>query len=280
MKLPRFVRGWLSILGVIVAPIGRLLGPLLAFLRTPERYGRGLVLVLPGIEGESCLNHDVARGLADGGFDGAIEIFDWTTGFFLLFLYHLRAWKRNVQQAERLAQRIADYQTQFPGRPVYIVGHSGGGALALMALERLGAGRHVTGAVLLLPGISPGYDLTNALLHCEQSLWLFRSILDVLFLGLLTTLVGTIDGKHTPSAGMVGFRMPVGLDPEQEALYRTRFCDVPYEPRMFASYNLGGHLGTVNRVFVAEWVAPLLTRGKTIEAAPAPACAVEQGLAG
>jgi pimeloyl-ACP methyl ester carboxylesterase len=281
MKVPRFVRGWLSILGVLVFPIGRFLGPLLAHLRTPERYERGLVLVLPGIEGESCINHSIARGLADGGVEGAIEIFDWTTGIVLLLFYHLRRWKRNVVQAQRLARRITDYQTRYPGRPVHLVGHSGGGALALLALERLDPSRQISGAVLLLPGISPGYDLVPALLHCEQSIWHFRSICDVLFLGLLTTVAGTIDRKHTPSAGMLGFRSPAQLDPEHEALVRTRFCDMPFRLEMIASFNFAGHFGAANRVFVAEWVAPLLTRGKTVAVEPVPAAyALEQGLAG
>ena len=74
--LRRFARGCLSILGAVVHPLGRFSGPLLDNLRTAERLQRGLVLVLPGVEGESCLNHSIARGLADGGVEAAIEIFD------------------------------------------------------------------------------------------------------------------------------------------------------------------------------------------------------------
>ena len=60
--LRRFARGCLSILGAVVHPLGRFSGPLLDDLRTAERLQRGLVLVLPGVEGESCLNHSIAPG--------------------------------------------------------------------------------------------------------------------------------------------------------------------------------------------------------------------------
>src|SRR5713226_2011842 len=104
-RLQHVSRGCQSLLGMALHPLGRFCGALLNDLRTPERLDKGLVLVLPGIEGESFLNHNIARGLADGGIRSAIEIFDWTTGVILFFLYHLRGWRRNVAQADRLAQR-------------------------------------------------------------------------------------------------------------------------------------------------------------------------------
>src|SRR5262245_16474055 len=73
-KVVRLFRGCQSLVGVLLHPLGRFTGPLLRHLRTPERLERGLVVVLPGIEGECLINHSIARGLADGGFGGAIEI--------------------------------------------------------------------------------------------------------------------------------------------------------------------------------------------------------------
>ena len=142
--LQRLTRGSLSILGVLLHPLGRFTGRLLNDLRAPSRLERGLVIVLPGIEGESCINHSIARGLADGGVESAIEIFDWTTGFILLFPYHLRGWRRNISQAERLVQRIVEYRMAHPGCPVHLVGHSGGGAMTILTLERLPPETRVT----------------------------------------------------------------------------------------------------------------------------------------
>ena len=87
-RIERFSRGCLSILGVLLHPLGRFTGALLDPLRTADRMQRGLVLVLPGIEGESCLNHSIVRGLADGGVPSGIEVVNWTTGRIVLFLYH------------------------------------------------------------------------------------------------------------------------------------------------------------------------------------------------
>ena len=113
-RVKRLSRGCLSILGALLHPLGRFTGRWLNHLRTPERLQRGLVLVLPGVEGESCINHSIARGLADGGVPSAIEIFDWTTGVILLFPYHLRGRRRNLAQADAWCERIVEYRKAYP----------------------------------------------------------------------------------------------------------------------------------------------------------------------
>ena len=257
----RFLRGCQSILSILLHPLGRFCGPLLRHLRTPERLNRGLVLVLPGIDGESLLNHDIARGLADGGVQEAIEVFDWTTGVILLFIYHLRGWRRNVAQAERIVRRIEEYRSDYPGRPVHLLGHSAGAAVATLALERLPRGMTVTSAIFLHGAISRGYDLSQALLHAERGIWNFHSPLDVFFVGMGTCLAGTLDGRHAPSAGMLGFNPPADLPAAGRDLYEQKLHDVRFGWSMIAAFNLGGHFGPVNRVFVAEHVAPLLMEG-------------------
>ncbi len=89
----------------------------------PERLARGLVLILPGIEGRSFLNVSLMAGLLDAGLPYAMEIVDWTTGHFLLLIYHLRAWKRNHRVARQIADRVIEYRRQYPGRPVWLIGH-------------------------------------------------------------------------------------------------------------------------------------------------------------
>lgn len=240
-------------------PLGRFLGWRLNYLKTPERMEQGLVLVLPGIDGESFLNHDIARGLDDGGVTFAIEIFDWTTGIFPFFLYHLCSWRRNVKWAARLAERIVDYQNAHPGRPVHLVGHSAGGAMAVLAIERLPPGHTVTSAVLLGVALSHHYNLAVALGKTAHGVWNYHSRLDVLFLGLLTLVLGTVDRIPAVAAGNIGFVPPDDLTPEGRELYETRLHDLPFRPAMMASFNFGEHLSAANRVFVAEWIAPLLT---------------------
>jgi pimeloyl-ACP methyl ester carboxylesterase len=261
LRIQHVTRGCLSWLGILLHPLGRFCGAWLNDLRTPERLEQGLVLVLPGIEGQSLLNHSIARGLADGGVRSAIEVLDWTTGIILLFLYHLRSSRRHNAQSEKIARRIVEYQREYPGRPVHLVGHSGGGAMAVFVLERLPEQVKITSAILLLAGISPAYNLARALAHVEHGIFNFHSRFDVFFLGAGTIVAGTIDGVHTVSAGNVGFRHPANLDENGIALYERRLHQLPFRAAMIADFNFGGHMGVTNRVFVSRQVAPLASRG-------------------
>jgi pimeloyl-ACP methyl ester carboxylesterase len=254
----RWYRGLLCTATIPVAWLGRFCRPLLRRFRTSDRYARGLVIVLPGIESESFLNHAVVWGLDDGGWPGAIEIDDWTTGCTILFGYHLRGWRRNQGQASRIASRIVSYRSDFPGRPVYLIGHSGGGAIAVFVLEKLPRQSEVTAAILLAPALSPNYPLSNALPHTERGIWNFWSSWDMFFLGLGTVVLGTIDGRHQVCGGLLGFQQPGDLSAENRALYERKLHQVGYSVKMARAFHLGGHFGCVNRVFVSEYLAPLL----------------------
>ena len=101
-----------------------------------DRLLRGLVIVLPGIEGHGLLNRQICEGLNDGGVNWAIELRDWTTGIPGNFLYHLRAQKRNRRVAAQIAARIGRYNVRYPGSPVVLIGQSGGGAIAVWTAIR------------------------------------------------------------------------------------------------------------------------------------------------
>lgn len=253
-----WARGCISSLGLLVASGGRFCGGLLRRFRTPERYENGLVIVLPGIEAESFLNHSIVWGLSDGGWTGAIEIDDWTTSHVLFFVYHLRGWRRNLRQAQRIANRIVAFQEQYPGRPVHVIGHSGGGGMAVLILEALPADRRITSAILLGSAIAPRYPLQNVLEKVERGLWNFWSPLDCFFLGVGTLALGTIDGRWHCSAGMIGFREPPDVSAADRLIYEQKLHQQPYTPRMARAFNLGGHFGYTNRLFVETWIAPLV----------------------
>jgi pimeloyl-ACP methyl ester carboxylesterase len=227
----------------------------------PDRLAHGLAVVLPGIEGRGSLNWGICRGLTDGGFPGAVLLYEWTTGLWPLMLFHLRSERRNRRQAGEVARLVLSYQETYPGRPVYLLGHSGGAAVAVWALEALPEGRRVTGAVLLAPALSPSYSLGRALAKVETSLWHFWSPLDLFFLGACTLLFGTADGRHSVAAGLCGFSVPEAAVADEKALYRARLRQERYDLGMARRFHLGGHFGSVNRVFVAETVAPHLFGG-------------------
>ena len=227
-------------------------------LNTNDRLENGLTLILPGIESESFANSNVAQGLQNGGVDTAIEVHDWTTGRILKALDHLRDLEGNRQAANKIAQKIVDYQDRYPGRPVYLIGHSGGGGLALLTLEALPPDRQVTAAVLLAPAISPTYDLTAALEKTDAGIWNYYSPLDSTLLIAGTTVAGTIDGKHVPAAGAFGFEEPEGNSPERRRLYQTKLHQVGYDFEMMASGNLGGHFGPTWSQFSEDYLVPIL----------------------
>ncbi|MFQ6048700.1 MAG: serine aminopeptidase domain-containing protein [Phycisphaerae bacterium] len=227
-------------------------------LATADRMARGLVLVLPGIEGPGPINVDIARGLDDGGVACGIEIFDWSTGSPAGLLIHLADLQRNMQQARRLARRIQRYQRTYPGRPVHLIGHSGGAGIVLLALEALPEELEVTSAILLAAAVSPTHDLRPALRRTRYGIYNFYSPGDVGFLRVGTGIFGTIDRAHSSSAGAVGFRVPADLPPAGRQLYACKLHQIAWSPRMRASGHAGGHLGWANRRFVRDYLAPMI----------------------
>ena len=231
-----------------------------ARLRSPDRLNAGYTVVLPGIEGKSPFNANICKGLADGGIPSALEVYDWTAGSYanvLLVPVNLRMLERNKAEARKIARKIMDYQDQHPGRPVHLIGHSGGGGVAVLTLEALPPSRQITSAILLAPAIAPDYDLRQALARTRYGIWNFYSPYDRGFLQVGTFVMGTIDGEHTAAAGAVGFTQPWGLDSEDRQLY-SKLHQQRYTSKMAASGHNGNHFGWANRQFVAEWLAPVL----------------------
>jgi len=233
-------------------------------LRTPDRLDRGLVIVLPGIEGRSYLNRSIMRGLVWGGVPQAIETYDWTFGAPWQ-LWSLRSRRRHTEQATLLAAKIAAYQNEFPGRPVHLVGHSGGGAMIAYALETLEAGRKITGGIMLVPALPPSYSMQLAVSRTERGIWNFCTHGDVLFLGLGTLVCGTTEGLHCVAAGNVGFSAQVIQAAGQSENAALR--NVPYQWNMLKTGHWGGHLSVAAPRFIAKYVAPLIGGGSALRSA-------------
>jgi len=221
---------------------------------TDERLDKGLVLVLTGIEGRGPLNKAIRKGLVDGGVDHAVEIVDWTVGWVVTGPYNLRAEGRNRRKAAEIAARIEAYHTSHPGRPVTLVGQSGGAAMTAFIAEALGDGAWVDGIVMLATALSPGYRLDGALAHSRRGIVSFHSRYDWFFLGVGTFIFGTSDGRHSQAAGRAGFHTPHDGD-GPEGLYQ-----VAWHAGMGRKWNLGGHLTSSVAPYVATYVAPLVRR--------------------
>ncbi len=223
---------------------------------TEERLDRGLVLVYTGIEGRSPFNQAICDALVEAKVPYAVELVDWTVGVPGAYLVNLRAEARNRAKAAEIALRITRYRMQFPGRPVILVGQSGGAAVAVWTAEQMEFGQKVDGIILLAAALSPDYMLHQALANSRRGLVNFCSSADRLFLGMGTSVAGTMDGYHGSSAGRVGFRVPMvkGRPPEYE-----KFFQVTWQEEMSRAGHWGGHTSTSSGAFVREYVAPLVT---------------------
>ena len=221
---------------------------------TPSRLANGLVIILPGIEGESAYNHDIRDGLLAGGTNQGVMIHNWgwpVPGAGPLI--NQVDFIGNRLAGARLAQIVADYQDRYPGRPVHLVGHSGGGGVAVFSAEGLPEGRQVDGLVLLSASISSGYDLTKAIQKCRSGIVNFYNKSDAAVLGVGTTVVGNVDGMHGPSAGLIGFDRPrSGDSAEKKRAYRKVF-QVQVEEGLD---EVDAHGAATRSDFVARNVAP------------------------
>jgi len=219
---------------------------------TADRLENGLVVILPGIEGESEYNHNIRRGLLQAGIDRALPIYNWgrpVPGVGMLL--NQMDFIGNRLAGVRIAKFIEEYQDKYPGRPVYVVGHSGGGGVAVFTAEGLSEGRQIDGLVLLSASIWAGYDLTKALGRCKNGIVNFYNQADVGLLAIGTTITSNVDGMRGPSAGLNGFNRLTNLDPPEKRAAYTKLYQVG------VSGHGGDPHGAVTRPgFVSSNVAP------------------------
>jgi pimeloyl-ACP methyl ester carboxylesterase len=247
-------RAWCALV-VLALPVAA--GCSVRDLGTADRMSRGLVIVLPGIEGRSAFNYDIARGLDEGGVSSGIEIYDWNVPIPGGALINLTDYERNVEQARKLDKRIIRYQETYPGRAVHLVGHSGGAGLAVLALEQFPKDRKVTAAILLAGAVSPTHDLTRALARTRYGIFNYYSPADVGFLQIGTSIFGNIDRGHGPAAGAVGFEVPRGMSAASRDEYR-KLHQIKWSRRMANYGNPGSHTGWSDRAWVRKYLAPLI----------------------
>jgi hypothetical protein len=221
---------------------------------TFERLDRGLLVVLPGIEGPGPLNQAISDGLALGGVDWAVEIYDWHP-------YEPGVWYafdegRARRRGREIAAHIAEYKMLHPGRPAVIVGHSGGGAIAVFAAEAMQDGG-LYGVITLGPSLSPRYDLTSALSGTRYGIVNYHSNNDFL-LGTLVAIGRNVDGTHGRTAGQIGFSPPKELGASGLRIYADRLRQVGWNAEMVDQGHWGGHFGWANSTWVAESLAPVI----------------------
>ncbi len=213
---------------------------------TDVRKENGLVIILPGIEGESEFNHNIRRGLVSAGCYRAIPIYGWGTPIpGIGMLVNQTNFIGNRIAGANIAKMIEKYQDSYPGRPVFVIGHSGGGGVAVFTAEGMSKGRKIDGLILLSASISADYDLTKAVNNCKSGIVNFYNREDTGLLGIGTAVMGNVDGGHGPSAGLIGFTRAF------PNLYQVQLT----QSMTFASGG-GTHDAATRPGFVSRYVAP------------------------
>lgn len=220
----------------------------------------GQVYYLDGAGGGGALlswGRGVRAGLRRSGFDGSFTPFRWQTGLGpAMDQGSSVSYKR--RKARALAEQIVAYRDAHPGQPVTLIGLSAGTAVAVFALEALPAGVAVERVILLGSSLSSHYDLSAALPHVRNTMYVFTSKKDAV-LKVLVPVAGTADRKYCGlcSVGLEGFHLPAGADAAVRRLY-AKVKNVAWRPEFEETGNRGGHTGAVHPRFVRSHLAPLL----------------------
>jgi hypothetical protein len=218
---------------------------------------RGIILCVPGAGGFPRICNWMQEVVEEQGIPVAVESFEWTHGYGRILADHVdicHTWS----EGRRLAARICALKQECPQRPVYLVSHSAGCAVALAATQCLPPGS-LERLVLLAPAVSATYDLRPALAVVSCTVENFYSRHDWAALGIGIFLFGTADRQWTAAAGRVGFQ-PILCCPQDQALY-AKLRQHPWDPCLAWAGNTGGHYGAYQPGFLRAYILPMLTPG-------------------
>jgi hypothetical protein len=257
-----FTRGGLT-MKLVIQPLCSLLigltlgcaspaGRLYSFARAAIQQPHAHLLQITGIGGATPEDRAMLRALRSSGFDGSLQLYDWTGGEPTFAAYCDR--DRQLTETHRLAGMLTAMRQSDPAAKIVLTGSSAGAGIAVWTLERLPADVQVDQVVLFAPALSPTYDLRPALRHIRGKMIVFPSDHDAMVLGVATTLFGTLDGVHTNAAGLDGFHTPPGAD----ANYQLKLVQHPYNPAWQRLGDDGGHTGAMAPGVVSLVLTPML----------------------
>ena len=175
----------------------------------PAQLSRGIVYILPGIQGVDYHYKNIRNGLIGSGVNCAVKIHPWGCQIpGLNLMVNQTDVKGDRNWGKKIAEEIAEYQRDYPGKPVWIVAQSGGCGVAVFCAEwmtRTPGAKPLEGLILLDASVSADYNLNAALSMCREGILNFYNLSDVALLEVGTKVFGNVDGGHGASAGRTGF---------------------------------------------------------------------------
>ncbi len=205
----------------------------------------------------------VVAGFRRGAFDGECLYWRWHDAWRgWLVLPAIVSETMLEREARRLAEFIVRRRSRRPRAPIYLVGYSCGGYLAVRALELLPREVKVEAAGLLAAAIDPKRDLRTAQSHLDGPMVITSSVLDWLIVGIGTLVFGTGDRKHALSVGMVGWRGPAAGKRRCRSLGDgARIVEISWRPSFVRLGHLGGHFSVAAAPFIQRRFAPAVLSG-------------------
>ena len=213
-----------------------------------------MVFVANGSGDYRTLSANLSQVVAETATPLQVETVTWSHGRWRFLADHLDHGNHRTQ-GRHLATQVIAYRQSYPGRPVYLVGHSTGCADILAAAEGLPVDG-VERVILLAPSVCVSYDLRQALRSARAGIDVFHSSEDIAILGLGMGVLGTAEGGCRSAAGLRGFN-PVIACAADVALYK-KLHQHPWSPAVAWSGHDGGHYGSNEPGFLRAYVLPLL----------------------
>ena len=221
----------------------------------PPRIRRGILLMVDGAGGFEASSRTIRQTAAEMNLPLEVRVFRWTHGFCRIAADQMHGAHLH-REGRMLAEQILRCRQEAPKEAFFLMGHSAGCGVVLVAAENLPPNT-VDRIVLLAPAVSATHDLRRALRSSCRGIDVFTSSRDWTCLGIGTLLAGTTDRCWlTAAAGKNGFRaMATGC--EEEALY-TKLRQYPWNPSLRWTGHKGGHYGSYQPEFLRVFVLPLL----------------------
>jgi len=230
----------------------------------PETLGpqdREVVVFLDGVGGFQFVPLLGRRALREAAATMGTCWYRWQGGLPGEIWTDLMWLRRNRVMACRLARKLLAFRRRHPDTVIHLVAFSGGTGIAVFACEELRGRVGLETLVLACPAISPDYNLATAL-RCVRRCYALVSHRDNVLLGLGTRIFGTMDRRYTRSAGMVGFKIPLGLTQEDAAVYE-RLHEIRWSRSFREDGHSGGHTGWAGVRFLRKHLLPIL-RGEPL----------------
>jgi pimeloyl-ACP methyl ester carboxylesterase len=168
---------------------------------------------------------------------------------------HTDYWAQ-IYAANCLAAKIADYHARWPKSKIYLIGHSAGTHITLLAAGKMPPNT-LERVVLLAPSVSTCFDLRPALRASRKGIDCYYSFDDNI-VAVGTWKFGTADRLFVKSAGEIGFTRLAPNLPDA-GLYQ-KLHQFRWTPEMAWTGNRGGHYGPTSEGFLDFYVLPVMLK--------------------